>query len=73
MKKSEIGWEEIERKNEKGWGTRRKGDKGREWERKTGRKEGRKAGKGEEALFYYITRRTKQIHIAIIPFKGKTV
>ena len=33
--------------------------------------EGRGAGKGEEALFYYITRRMKQIAIAIIFFKGK--
>ena len=35
-------------------------------------KEARKVGKGEEALFYYITRRMKNMLIAIISFKGKT-
>ena len=35
--------------------------------------EGRKkVGKGQEALFYYITQRTKKMLIAIISFKGKT-
>jgi len=33
-------------------------------------KEGRKVGKGEEAHFYYITRRMKKMLIAIISFKG---
>jgi len=35
-------------------------------------KEGIKVGKGEEALFYYITRRMQTMLIAIISFKGKT-
>ena len=45
--------------------------KGRQRKRKG--KEGRKVGKGEEALFYYITRRMKKMLIAIISFKGKTL
>ena len=45
--------------------------KGRQRKRKG--KEGRKVGKGEEAIFYYITRRMKKMVIAIISFKGKTL